>query len=333
MTRDGDAEFIILTGPLGSGKTTLLMDYLSSPQASETGVIVNEAGAIDIDGAILSTASNGTSLTKLPNGCICCSLGNDLLAAVDTLIAEQSHAGRAPFRQIVLECSGLAYPAPIVRNVAMFRKHAFRLRVLSTFDGTAGPPDEVMLPIVASQLAAAQAVVLTKVELVGVAALDQAIAAITSYNPLVKPIVLSDRSARAASAFAPSSKRTTRSILLADHPTAHPRIKVFRIAWPVPPPWRAISDWLDVLSETLGMRLLRVKGLVTVRDCPDVILVESVGTTFATPRRIAAEMVSDKGLVVIARDIECISLSSISSECRRTVGPNITDTSSLMQRV
>ena len=332
MTHRGEAEFIILTGPLGSGKTTLLMDYLALPQASETGVIVNEAGAIDIDGAILSTAHNGTSLTKLPNGCICCSLGNDLLGAIDTLIAEQAHAGRAPFRQIVLECSGLAYPAPIVRSVAAFRQHAFRLRVLSTFDGTAGPPDEAMLPVVAAQLAAAQAVIVTKVELADLEALDRAVTAVSSYNPFVEPIVLSDRGARAAAAFAPNPNHTTRSSLVADQPTSHPRIKVFRIAWPAPPPWWAVSDWLDGLSEMLGERLLRVKGLLTVQDTPDILLIESVGTVFATPRRIAPLRTPDQGLVVIARDINCSALSSISDECRDTPGPTVIETSRPMLR-
>jgi len=327
MTPLAEAEFIVLTGPLGSGKTTLLMDHLAAPEASGIGVIVNEAGAVDVDGAILSTARTGLSLAQLPNGCICCSLGNDLLGAIDTLIAAQADAGGLPFRQIVLECSGLAYPAPIVRSVAAFRRHAFRLRILSTFDGTAGPPDEAMLPVVAAQLAAAQAIVVTKAELADTAGLDRALTAVSGYNPLLKPIVLPDRSARAAAAFAPGPTRATPRTLMADQPTGHPRVKVFRIEWSAPPAWAVVADWLDALSDTLGDRLLRVKGLLTLEGYPDVLLIESVGTVYATPRRIAAQGGPDQGLVVIARDIDCSVLSTIAGDCQDVPRPTVVETS------
>lgn len=328
MTQGSKAEFIVLTGPLGSGKTTLLMDYLATPQSGDTGVIVNEAGAIDVDGAILSTARNGLALKKLPNGCVCCSLGNDLLGAIDTLVGEQADAGRAPFRQIVLECSGLAYPAPIVRSVAAFRQHAFNLRIVATFDGTAGPQDEATLPVVAAQLAAAQAIIVTKTELIDTAALERAVAAMSSYNPLVKPIVRSDRVARATVAFSPGAVRPTRSSLVADQPLGHPRIKVFRIEWHATPAWSTVSDWLDALSDLLGDRLLRVKGLLLVQDCPDVLLVESVGGAFAVPRRITAEVAPERGLVVIARDVDRAMIMSISKSSQDVPGPTVLATES-----
>ncbi len=47
-------DFILLTGFLGSGKTTLLVDFLRHPEAADTAVIVNEAGEIDIDGAVIA---------------------------------------------------------------------------------------------------------------------------------------------------------------------------------------------------------------------------------------------------------------------------------------
>ena len=47
-------EFVLLTGSLGSGKTTLLCDYLSLPDSADTGVIVNEAGEINVDGAVIA---------------------------------------------------------------------------------------------------------------------------------------------------------------------------------------------------------------------------------------------------------------------------------------
>ena len=56
-------DFIVLTGFLGSGKTTLLRDYLALPEAADTAVIVNEAGEIGLDGAILAEGRYAPSST------------------------------------------------------------------------------------------------------------------------------------------------------------------------------------------------------------------------------------------------------------------------------
>jgi G3E family GTPase len=62
-------EFVLLTGSLGSGKTTLLCDYLSLPDSADTGVIVNEAGEINVDGAVVSSGRRELPMTLLGNGC------------------------------------------------------------------------------------------------------------------------------------------------------------------------------------------------------------------------------------------------------------------------
>src|SRR3954468_17017594 len=80
-------EFVLLTGSIGSGKTTLLCDYLSLSESADTGVIVNEAGEINVDGAIVSSGRRDLPMTLLGNGCVCCSLGDDLNAAIDNLLA------------------------------------------------------------------------------------------------------------------------------------------------------------------------------------------------------------------------------------------------------
>jgi len=301
MNPDCGAEFILLTGPLGSGKTTLLLDFLATPGAAGTGVIVNEAGAIDVDGAVLSTGTNGLPLANLPNGCICCSQGDNLLSAIDSLIAERATNGQTPFRRLVLECSGLAYPGPILRSLANFRQQTFRTRILSTFDAFGASPDDAMVPIVAAQLAAAQAVVITKAEMADAATRNRAVSAVASYNPLLEPIVFSDRVARMAAAFSPGPKASL-SRFMADQPASHPRIKVFQVGCTGPTTWPSISDWLDSLVDMLGGRLLRVKGLIDVDGCPDALLIESVGTTFSTPRRLAAHVSPARGLIIIARD-------------------------------
>ncbi|HEV7546376.1 MAG TPA: GTP-binding protein, partial [Reyranella sp.] len=55
-------DFVVLTGFLGSGKTTLLRDFLRLPDGADTAVIVNEAGEIGLDGAILRESGAGTPI-------------------------------------------------------------------------------------------------------------------------------------------------------------------------------------------------------------------------------------------------------------------------------
>ena len=80
-------EFLVLTGFLGSGKTTLLRDFLTRPEAADTAIIVNEAGEIGLDGAILRESRRRCPDDDAANGCICCQLGSDLATTVEALIA------------------------------------------------------------------------------------------------------------------------------------------------------------------------------------------------------------------------------------------------------
>ncbi|HEY9549285.1 MAG TPA: GTP-binding protein, partial [Kiloniellaceae bacterium] len=108
-------DFHILCGFLGSGKTTLLLDFLRTPEGAGTAVLVNDVGAIDVDGAVVADAGGDRPVAMLSNGCVCCSIGNDLAATIDDLVYGRIDAGLPPFRRMILECSGLSRPSPIVR--------------------------------------------------------------------------------------------------------------------------------------------------------------------------------------------------------------------------
>lgn len=101
----------MLTGPLGSGKTTLLSDYLSFADTSDTGVLVNDAGVVNIDGAVIGADHRNLALATLDGGCVCCSLGNDLQEGIDALLLARAERRLGPPRRIILETSGLAEPA------------------------------------------------------------------------------------------------------------------------------------------------------------------------------------------------------------------------------
>jgi G3E family GTPase len=96
----------IITGFLGSGKTTLLNHILSNQQGLKTAVLVNEFGEIGIDNElIVSTKEN---IVALNNGCICCTINNDLVDAVYQVLEREENLD-----YLVVETTGLADPLPV----------------------------------------------------------------------------------------------------------------------------------------------------------------------------------------------------------------------------
>src|SRR5262249_1840407 len=120
-------DFVVLTGFLGSGKTTLLADYLASPVAADTAVIVNEVGEIDRDGAILRESGADVPMAMLSNGCVCCQMGSDLAVTIDALVTADRPGAERPLRRIILETSGLAIPGPVLRQLASLAEHRMRI--------------------------------------------------------------------------------------------------------------------------------------------------------------------------------------------------------------
>ncbi len=97
----------IIAGFLGSGKTTLLNHILAQQQDLEIGVIVNDIGEIGIDAELILASDD--DMMELSNGCICCSINNDLVDAVFRVLRRAEKID-----YLVVECSGVADPLPIV---------------------------------------------------------------------------------------------------------------------------------------------------------------------------------------------------------------------------
>jgi G3E family GTPase len=100
-----DIPITVIGGYLGAGKTTLLNRLLREPDGRRLGVIVNDFGSIGIDAELLAATSD-TGVVNLPNGCVCCSLGSDLMASLGSLCDVEF-----PPDQIVIEASGIADPS------------------------------------------------------------------------------------------------------------------------------------------------------------------------------------------------------------------------------
>jgi len=96
----------IITGFLGSGKTTLLNHILTNQEGLKTAVLVNEFGEIGIDNELI--VSTDGSMVELSNGCICCTINEDLVTAVHKILEREDKVD-----YLLVETTGLADPLPV----------------------------------------------------------------------------------------------------------------------------------------------------------------------------------------------------------------------------
>lgn len=312
MTDRQPVDLVVLCGFLGSGKTTLLSDFLRQAELADTAVIVNEAGEIGIDGVLVAEAQDSLDLRMLANGCVCCSLRSSLVTTVADLLDAPRPEGALALRRIVLETSGLSRPGPILASLAdpELSKRGLRVTVISTLDAQLGGLRVDQFEDAAAQLAAAQKIVLTKIDLVDDATLDDRIRKAHAINPLAEIVSGRERHVVVKAAFAPTVETTASiselaaaSLSYSKSGLEHQRIHVLRGVAEPNITWEALSWWLDDLAGLAGERLLRVKAMVKVADCEEPILVQGVGTTYGMPRRMSTQKDRPDVIIVITRDL------------------------------
>ncbi|MDH4177400.1 MAG: GTP-binding protein [Thermoleophilia bacterium] len=256
---------VLVTGFLGSGKTTLIARLLAHPELGETAVIVNELGEVGIDHHLLRRVDERTVL--LANGCVCCTLRDDLATELRDLL-DRRDAGEIPhFSRVVVETTGIADPTPIVNTLLAdpLVPHHYELQtVVATVDGQHGlAGDEAV-----KQVAAADTLVLTKPDLAASAALDQLEGRLERINPTapvlrvvhgdVDPATLLEHHAdprlpgRAAPAREPA------------HGHGESAVAAIALELDASVDWIAFGVWLTMLLQARGADVLRVKGLLDV---------------------------------------------------------------------
>src|SRR3954452_25480803 len=151
---------LLVTGFLGAGKTTVVNHLLTQAHGRRIAAVVNDFGAINIDAELIAGAADG--VVSLSNGCICCTLEGDLLRTLAGLLRRDP---RPEF--IVIETSGVADPADIVRNLMdpVIWQEAPLDTVLCVLDATTSSAKLNDDALLRSQLRAADVVAFSKVDL------------------------------------------------------------------------------------------------------------------------------------------------------------------------
>jgi G3E family GTPase len=112
---DSRIPVTILTGFLGAGKTTLLKRLLREDHGQRIAVIENEFGEVGIDDILLADAAGARPIVEMNNGCICCTVRDDLIRILDDLATRRA-SGEINFERVVIETTGLADPAPVAQT-------------------------------------------------------------------------------------------------------------------------------------------------------------------------------------------------------------------------
>ena len=133
----------LLTGYLGAGKTTLLNYVLNNQKGYHVAVIVNDIGEVNIDASLLAAGGvvqeQDSSLVPLQNGCICCTLKEDLIKQIGDLVVS------GKFDYIMIEASGICEPVPIVQTIEYIHENTKNCDMTVVLDNVVSVVDALRL--------------------------------------------------------------------------------------------------------------------------------------------------------------------------------------------
>ena len=263
----------VITGFLGSGKTTIVRAFLRRPGFRNTAVIINEFGEIGIDHDLIE--SSREDLVSLRTGCLCCAMQGDLANTVRRLMA-MTASGQAPgFDRILLETSGMADPTPILQTVIVdpYLSETVKIaNVVVAVDALSGPAVMRDYDEARRQVALGDRVLITKSDL-DTGAGEAAAYAVRAYRPDVALGKSVNGDIDPELLFDPVGDQTAWPwVIRAPSAPSHlhdPAVAAVSLRTEVPLHAVTLTLFLQALAENCGPDLLRVKGIVAIRESPE----------------------------------------------------------------
>jgi G3E family GTPase len=273
----------IITGYLGAGKTTLVNNILAGGHDMRIAVIINEFGEIGVDGDLVVNLEEDQAVYTLNNGCICCTVREDLIEALEGLLA-----GGSGFDQIVIETTGIAEPGPVVMALLNHPdiEEGFRVDGIVTVVDAKNLERELDAgPEAGAQIAYADRILLNKLDLVpaeDVAVLEGRIREINPAAPIVRTTNSVADVYELLDIGGFDAERIERAF--AHRPESpdspgehhHPRLTSVSLRLPFPIDRERLDAWLPSWLESRHRDLYRMKGIINIAGIDKRMVVQGV---------------------------------------------------------
>lgn len=331
----------LLTGFLGAGKTTLLNQLIRDPSAGRIAVIMNELGDVGLDHDLIEESTEETVLMQ--SGCICCTYRGDISKTLGRLMVRKNR-GLLSFDRVVIETTGIADPGPIIHTLVIDRVISpdFYLDgVITLADAATGPSTLDHHEEAVQQVAMADLIVVSKPDLVNTKSLTSFETRLQNINKTAKRIRAKHGALDISALFGLSAMRNDVSTsdvadwlgtsppapdplaglsgfgaaqtpkvdffdaAAAPHSHHDDRIASASIEIDEPIPGGLFDFWLEKLISAKGPNILRLKGIVYIKDMEWPFVFHGVQHIFDAPvplETLSGEETRSR-IVIIARDI------------------------------
>jgi G3E family GTPase len=253
----------VIGGYLGAGKTTLVNRILRDAPA-RTAVLVNDFGSVDVDAALIEDGVDENGVVSLANGCICCTITDGLVGAMNTIAGYQPRPER-----LVIEASGVSHPREIAVYASLpgFRLDAVMV-VVDAEQVRALVRDKYVGDIVVDQLASADLLLLNKADLVDVERLDDLVIWVRRYSGSASIVPVSHGEVPLDVVLAAVPEQPQVAPHDRDHGGGHHADGIFD-TWSLVTDQPFSVDALDAALASVPPAVVRVKGIVRTEESPE----------------------------------------------------------------
>jgi G3E family GTPase len=268
----------LLSGWLGAGKTTLLNRLLANDHGTRYAVLVNEFGQIGIDDRLVVRSDD--NVVELSNGCVCCTVRGDL---VDSLLALRKRRlptfRRRQFDRVIIETTGIAEPAPLLRTFLVEDEIAtyYHVESVVTLADAANLTHAVGTRSAVEQIALADLLVLNKIDLVDEEIKQQALVDLRTLNPTAPILPTSNADVPLHEVLQARERAVSMAtVTAAEHDVHHSGISSISLRTDGPLDELKTRLWLDACVQQFGDKLVRYKGFLNIQGIPYRCLLQGV---------------------------------------------------------